>query len=82
MNDTQKRILNYIRRYTKRNGFSPTQREIAAHAERSVSTVSEALAGLEALGKITRNSARSANQGKGRTISLPSSDLNSRRIDL
>lgn len=82
MNDTQKKILAYIRRYYKRKGFTPTQREIAAYAGRSVSTINEALAGLEKLGKISRQTIRSANTGKGRTITLPGSDTNSRRIDL
>lgn len=82
MNETQKKILAYIRRYHKRKGFAPTQREIAAYAQRSVSTINEALAGLEALGKISREKTRSANSGKGRTIILPGSNVNSRTIDL
>jgi predicted transcriptional regulator len=82
MNDTQKRILAYVRRYQKRKGVSPTQREIAAYAGRSVSTVNEALAGLEKLGKISRQTIRSANTGKGRTIELPGSDANSRTVNL
>ncbi len=82
MNDTQKKILAYIRRYHKRKGVTPTQREIAQYVQRSVSTVHEALAGLEALGKISRQTIRSANTGKGRTIVLPGSDTNSRKIDL
>lgn len=82
MNETQKRILNYIRRYVKRKGYSPTQREIAAYAGRSVSTVNEALAGLEKLGKINRQTIRSANTGKGRTIELPGTNNNSRTVNL
>lgn len=82
MNETQKKILSYIRRYVKRKGFPPTQREIAKYADRSVSTVNEALAGLEKLGKISRQTIRSANTGKGRTIQLPGSDANSRTVNL
>lgn len=82
MNDTQKKILTYVRRYARRKGVVPTQREIAKYVGRSVSTVNEALAGLEASGRISRQSARSANTGKGRTIVLPGSSVNSRKIDL
>lgn len=82
MNETQKRILSYIRRYVKRKGYSPTQREIAAYAGRSVSTVNEALAGLEKLGKISRQTIRSANTGKGRTIELPGTNNNSMTVNL
>ena len=82
MNDTQKKILAYIRRYAKRKGVVPTQREIAKHVGRSVSTVNEALASLETLGRIQRLTERSANTGKGRTIILPGSQTNSRTINL
>lgn len=82
MNDTQKKILAYIRRYAKRKGVAPTQREIAKAVGRSVSTVNEALASLQSQGRIDRLKDRSANTGKGRTIILPGSDTNSRRIDL
>lgn len=82
MTETQKKILAYIRRYTKRHGYAPTQREIANSIGRAVSTTSEAIAGLERLGKLERQSTHSPNAGKGRTISLPGSDFNSRRIDL
>jgi len=82
MNDTQKKILAYIRRYQKRKGIVPTQREIAKAVGRSVSTVNEALAKLQVQGKIDRQSSRSANTGKGRTIILPGAGESSRRIDL
>lgn len=82
MNETQKKILAYIRRYAKRKGQAPTQREIAKAVGRSVSTVNEALASMENLGHIQRANDRSANTGKGRTISLPGSDTNSRKTDL
>ena len=82
MNDTQKKILAYIRRYSKRKGVVPTQREIAKHVGRSVSTVNEALSALEAMGRIGRLRDRSANTGKGRTIILPGSQTNSRTINL
>ena len=82
MNDTQKKILAYIRRYQKRKGVVPTQREIAKAVGRAVSTVNEALAVLQAQGKIERQVGRSANTGKGRTIILPEAGARSRRIDL
>lgn len=82
MTDTQRKIMAYIRRYYKRHGFTPTQREIATSIGRAVSTTSQAIAGLERLGKLSRQSTLSPNAGKGRTISLPGSDFNSRRIDL
>lgn len=82
MNDTQKKILAYIRRYQNRKGVTPTQREIAKVVGRSVSTVNEALEKLEAMGKLDRQKNRSANAGKGRTIILPGAGEGSRRIDL
>lgn len=82
MTETQKKIMAYIRRYYKRYGHAPTQREIAGSIGRAVSTTSQAIAGLEAIGKLSRQSTHSPNTGKGRTISLPGSDFNSRRVDL
>lgn len=82
MTETQKKIMSYIRRYIKRKGFPPTQREIAKYTGRSVSTINEALGVLEGMGKLGRNTQRQANTGKGRTIQLPGAGSNSRRIDL
>lgn len=69
---TSEKILIFIHGYRQLHSKSPTQREIAEHVGRSISTVHEAISKLETEGQLTRKRNTSPNTGRGRTIDLPS----------
>ena len=50
--DTQKETLDFIKKYSKKKGYSPTQTEIAKRFRKSLGAINERLQNLEAIGKI------------------------------
>ncbi|HDY89097.1 MAG TPA: transcriptional repressor LexA [bacterium] len=55
MTKRQKEILDFIKSYSKKNGFSPTQEEITKRFRRSLSTIHGHLKNLQEAGEIRLN---------------------------
>ena len=50
--DIQKETLDFIKGYSKKKGYSPTQKEMARRFRKSLGAINERLQNLEAVGKI------------------------------
>ena len=68
------KVMDYIRKFTEENGFTPSVREIAKECEiKSTATVHSYLERLQDKGYLNKatNKKRAVSFGKGATVNIP-----------